>query len=290
MKNKIIHPLISFTIIFSLLLTVSTVSASSESAINGNTATVAIGDGLLTIAEKDGFRIVQYVENGRCTQEAITSLETGDIYYKDLNNGKIKATNLNSAKKIDLSEYTYDENYSISDFTTVIENPEIIPAPQTRGTFYYQIDTYGYYDDYNEYWAGYFFAGQGWEKYQSRSWHFPAGTALSVVTSVLGLLITGLTGLVTALVGVVGGFILNILSVNEWEKDYFWRYKIVQSSPEVFTGYTAKYVYQTDTRYDLNNGDTDWETTYYSSYYDSYYQSSTFRDQLIQNIPYHFCF
>lgn len=288
MKNKKFTFIIVVIIVTSLLFSVSSASAATDNISNDKVTEIAIQNGIAKIIENSDMILTKYYENGILLQETVLDKATNDVYLKIITDQKTKESNI---KKLNLSSYNYTHKYNTADFITEVEEPIYEPEPVTmRGAVYYQVDTYNYYDEWNDLWSGYLFAADSFRIYTDKVFNFSAGTSVGVIVTVLAYLAN--PGLWVALVGVVvAGIITTALNIIDKVKEYYWRYKIVQSSPEVCTAYTTYFVYKRARIYILDGDgveETGENVYYYSASNEAYYQSSTFRDTLMNNIPFYF--
>ena len=279
--GKFLRKIVTLVLLISLIGSVAyTSSASTAKSKNDMISSSTYGNSMVETYEDSNFRLVKYFENDICIQQALLIKDTGDLYYNDISSRMYTSKSLDN---LTISNFNYVQKYNVSDFVTYRETPE----SQTRGVSYSFIRSRSWYDD-GVYHFARLYGGTGMNTIKTRWWNIAAGTALAVVFQLLG----GIPNIATAIYGWVAigaGLTLEIILAEEYYHDYYWKYMINQVYPTIdrYTAYSSEFVYRTEKRYTINDGNVWWGETYYSNYYDG---SSAFCEELINNIPYYFIF
>ena len=279
--EKLLRKIVTLVLLISLIGSVAyTSSASTAKSKNDMISSSTYGNSTIETYEDSNSRLVKYFENDICIQQALLIKDTGDLYYNDISSRMYTSKSLDN---LTISNFNYVQKYNVSDFVTYCEKPE----NQSKGVSYSFIRSKGWYDDFDVWHFARLYGGTDMYVYEAGNWAWNAGTALAIIVAVLAF-IPNIAILITATVGLAGGLILQALYVKETYRDYFWKYMICQVYPtyDRFTAYSAEYLYQREKRYTLNDGNTDWEQIYYSDYYGS----SSFWEELVNNIGYYFIF
>ena len=281
--EKLLRKIVTLVLLISLIGSVAyTSSASTAKSKNDMISSFTYGNGTIETYEDSNSRLVKYFENNICIQEALLIKDTGDLYYNDISSKMYTSKSLDN---LTVSNFNYVQKYNVSDFVTYCEKPE--SQSKGEGVSYSFIRSNSWYDD-GVYHFARLYGGTDYNVYSTKYWYLAAGTAVSLVLSIL-FHIYNIEYYIELLIPAAGGFILSSILAVEWYRDNYWKYMINQVYPTTdrFTAYSSEFVYQTMKRYTLNNGDTEWEQIYYSNYYDG---SSAFCEELVNNIPYYFIF
>ncbi len=206
-------------------------------------------------------RIAEYFVNDVKKQISVFHKSTGDIYYYDLSG---QAVSYNSCFEDDnLLSKPYTSKYNIKDFLQInsestygiqADNPATVNDSDdfkyltskdvTISNETYKRKLYGYTDS---------------KQYRQNSWHYPAGTAASIISSVCGLL-PGV-GPALSIITSAAGITISAFTVQEWVKELFWVYKFVQTSPSKMDFIcSGEFMYEKQHKVEINGDIGYWET------------------------------
>jgi len=283
--RKILRKFVTLVLLISLIGSIAyTSSASTAKSKNDMISSFTYRNSTVETYEDSNYRLVKYFENDICIQESLLIKDTGDIYYNDISSRMYTSKSLDN---LTISNFNYVQKYNLSDFVTNFTEPETQNRAYEEPVTYSFIRSKSWYDD-NAYNFARLYGGTSMKAYSTRSWVFAIGASFTLVCTALGF-IPGVAGLILTAVEVVGGLLMDVLLVEEWYRDYFWKYMINQVYPTTdrFTAYSTEYVYERYKRYNLNDGGTDYELVYTSDYYNN---SPEFQEELVNNIGYYFIF
>lgn len=252
--GKIVGLIVGFTLLLNPLLT-------NVSSANSNSLSFELSNGVVSdikVDEDNSKRTVEYFENGVKLQIAEFNKETEEIYFYDLKEQSNNNLSINNSLE-------YTAKYRLDDFRLVnemnISNDEnnISLTSITPSSSYSLVKSLFYKEGKDQY-SRYLYGAKFEKQYKQNSWHFKAGIAYSIVIAAVGL-IPGINALLVAAVSVSGGIILSALTVSEWIKDSYWKYKFLQTSPnniEFISPY--EFVYKREKRAEVNAEIGYWET------------------------------
>lgn len=260
-----------------LMITIMLITSVSP-AVNVQAATINTEGGYiiklqnnsyLQVKEIDSVRTVEYYEDGIKKQISTYDSKTQDILYYDLGNQHKSISKREKTSAFSSTDQALKPiKYKLEDFIYKDNRPKVFNAQiatyatkatanftylksktlQSSGITYYHY-LYGYKDTI---------------QYEESSWHFEAGTAISVICTALSVIFPAakVVTLVTGAVSVVGGYILSYFTVSSWIKDYFWVYKFKRTSPspiEIICPSRSDFVYKKERKVEINGDEGYWE-------------------------------
>lgn len=258
MCKRIISLILVLTVLSSLTLSY----ANPDSVLK--TEVLTLDDGTIikfTVLDKADFCIVEYYENGCKMQTSILDKKSESLYYYDLksekNNNAVRSTPYITSASLENSAYT--EKYNVDDFKLDVFKSEGMSS-KTSKSFRY-LDSLRFNNSGKEY-IRKLYGYKDTKQTLEGTWVFKAGTAVSVILSIVGY-IYGLPGLIESAVGIASGLVLGNFKLQEWHKNYFWKYKFVQTSPNSYSFICADDISYIKKRKVEIDGDTSsWETFY----------------------------
>lgn len=264
MIKKLMRRIVSFAVAVTLLISPTTVNAAALTQdfapIQSETHTMELGnDSRISMQENDEKRIVVFYQNSVLKQVAILQKETGDIYYYDMSqcNAVMDSYSVNENSESRL----YTAKYNVQDFVQDSDAEEI--SNIERSSLYSDSD-FRYlkskiYEDMGQTYKRYLYGYTDSKQYEQNSWHFEAGTALTVVMAVIGFM-TEVDPRIAAIAS-AAGYLLSKLTTTEWIKEMFWVYKFRQTSPTTIEFVCSlQFTYEKQRRVEVNGDEGYWET------------------------------
>lgn len=264
MRKKITKIILSFILSTSLLLPSTTVSAAAPTSdvapIQPKIHIMELdNNNIFKMSEDSSKRITAYYQNNILKQVAVLQKGTGDIYYYDIGHYSTFAESHSFSE--DILPKSYTAKYNVQDF---IQNSWASKKYSSNNIYAYNNQDFIYlkskiYDDLGQTYRRYLYGYTDSKQYKQNSWHFEAGTALSVVMAVIGFMEVidpRISALATA-----AGILLSALTTQEWIKELFWVYKFKQTSPtDIEFVCSLQFTYEKQRRVEVNGDEGYWET------------------------------
>ena len=228
---------------------------------------VALGDGAyLRLEETASTRTALYYLNGKITQRAVYNKESGEILYYDLSQAStaygIRMLGIDKERVV---------RYNIDDFIVADEAESVAYVRNLGGSVqtvaegkanysFLKSETYTF--DGVDYCRG-LYGYSSSRQYKENYWYFAGGLAVSVVATVLGAVFTS-ASVAISIAGTAAGTLISALSVTDWMRESFWRYKFSQWTPNYVTFECSNdYVYRKERLLEINNENMgEWKTVY----------------------------
>lgn len=258
---------LAIVLVFAMMISnVSVAVAKEQKNLDKNGITevhnIELENGAEIRIEEDGDkRIAEYYVNGVKKQLAVFNKNTDDIYYYDLSRKNVSTNVYPADNRISPESYTI--RYNIQDFMQG-ETNNVISSSAPNGVSTYSSNDFKYlksktFTDSGLTYKRYLYGYTDSKQYKKNSWHFPVGTALSVIAAVCGYL--NPVAKVIGSIATVAGLIITAFTVQEWIKELFWVYKFQQTSPNVLEAVVNRqFTYEKQRKVEINGDEGYWET------------------------------
>lgn len=263
-----IRKYLAIVLVFAMMISNASVAVAKEQENrdkNGITEvhSIELENGAEIRIEEDGDkRIAEYYVNGVKKQLAVFNKNTDDIYYYDLSRKHVSLNVYTAYDRISPEPYTL--RYSIQDFMQGAAN-NVISSSAPNGVSTYSSNDFKYlksktFTDSGITYKRYLYGYTDSKQYRKNSWHFPVGTALSVIAAVCGFL-PPVAAIIGTIVVTAAGLIVNAFTVQEWIKELFWVYKFQQTSPNALEAVlNRQFTYEKQRKVEINGDEGYWET------------------------------
>lgn len=265
-------------LLLSIILVINSITPVNASHLNSDDKMV------FALSETERVEIIktntqittQYYKHNKLVDYAIKYADNDNIYYFDnriptynlfKNNNTSKVYNINDFK---VNSFSFPSIYRTSSSEDISWDSDY--RLLKKKTFNISNTTY----------KRTLYGKTGKYEVLENSWHYNAGTALSIILTVLSAIFSsGMVSIIISCLSVSGGVLLSSATLQYFRKYHVWKYKCIQTSPEFCRAYTEAFKYKSFKEIRINSSEHKWEEDTQFAQENSSVYSSAFRDNIL---------